>query len=279
MKTGWKRREFVRAVSYGLAGWTLAPGALLGAARTDGLAGLIHRAARTGGLPPRTIGARTRGGDFRFDPAGLLVELGDEVVWLNMGDFHTATAFHPANAHLLAVDVPLRIPAGAEPWHSGMLGLTATEFRHRFTVPGVYDYFCQPHYSFGMVGRIVVGEADSAGRPLDELNEASRAQMLEVSSIVGPAGRIYEWAARLNGVLLLAANDLDAQPAAGAVAAGVVRDEALGRLLDGAGLGDAFARALSRFVEAVKGGVDYEALVARADEVKAVLASARAGTS
>lgn len=110
-------------------------------------------------LPPRVIGLRSLGGAFRFDPVGLLIEPDTEVIWLNMGDFHTTTAFHPDNVDLLPTGVPLRIAPGAVSWHSGMIGLTAgTQFTHRFTAEGVYDYFCQPHYGFGMVGRIVVGE-------------------------------------------------------------------------------------------------------------------------
>ena len=110
-------------------------------------------------LPPRVIGLRSLGGAFRFDPVGLLIEPDTEVIWLNMGDFHTTTAFHPDNVDLLPTGVPLRIAPGAVSWHSGMIGLTAsTQFTHRFTAKGVYDYFCQPHYGFGMVGRIVVGE-------------------------------------------------------------------------------------------------------------------------
>ena len=37
--------------------------------------------------------------------------------------------------------------------------------RLRFTVTGVYDYFCIPHEEAGMVGRIIVGSPTSAGPP------------------------------------------------------------------------------------------------------------------
>lgn len=76
------------------------------------------------------------------------------------GGLPTVTAFHPDNAALIPNPVPLRMPERAASYHSGMLGLTAgTQFTHRFEIEGVYDYFCQPHYSFGMVGRVLVGEA------------------------------------------------------------------------------------------------------------------------
>ncbi len=220
------RRGFVRGATYGLAGWVLTPG-LRAFGRLD----------PAGRLPPRTIGARTDGGDFRFDPVGLAIGAGDEVVWLNMGDFHTASAFHPDNAQLLSGDVPRRVPEGAESFHSGMLGLSVTEFQHGFEVPGVYDYFCQPHYSFGMVGRIVVGgDASSyALYPEEELNPESRKQMPALEEIIGPGGRSFEWAARLNGVLLTAANRGDAAAAAQAVGNAISADEDLQSLVAGAG--------------------------------------------
>jgi plastocyanin len=276
MSHRYKRREFVRAVSYGLAGWTLVPLGLQARRR-----GALGAETIAGGLPPRTIGTRTLGGDFRFDPVGLRVEKEEAVVWLNMGDFHTATAFHPANAHLIAGPVALRIPAEAQPWHSGMLGLDAgTQFRHRFTVAGVYDYFCQPHYAFGMVGRIVVGEASAeSARPLAELNEASRKQMPSVEAIVGPRGRTFEWAARINGVLLLAANDREAATAAESVRKAATGDETLGQLLADAALASEFGRKLAGFATNVSNDVDYEELVSRADELKEMLAAARGDVS
>ncbi len=222
-------------------------------------------------LPPRVVGLRSLGGAFRFDPPGLLIEPGTELHWLNMGDFHTTTSFHPDNADLLAVDVPLRMPEGAEPWHSGLLGLTAgTQFSHQFTVEGVYDYFCQPHYSYGMVGRVVVGEAvegPATTRPLTELIEAAREQMPSVDSIMGPRGTAYEWAARLNGILYTAANAGDYESAARATVQGM-RGSAELQTLVGDDAWSALDRALTTLVDIAAGGDDYEALLRQADIVK-----------
>lgn len=224
-----------------------------------------------GNLPPRVVALRTEGGNFRFDPVGLRVDSGDSLVWLNMGDFHTATAFHPAHSHLLGQDVPLRIPAGAEPFHSGMLGLSGgTEYEHRFTVPGVYDYFCQPHYSFGMVGRLIVGSGEeSRPRPLAELNEASRERMPSAEAILGTAGRTFEWAARLNGLLWLRAHREPTDAAFRAVEERIVADGALREVL-GSEVGHFTAR-VSDVGEALGGEADYESLVRLADRAKAVL--------
>lgn len=96
------------------------------------------------------------GSQVYFDPAGLHIEPGDTVRWVQINGYHSVTAYAPAN-----VNHELRIPAGAKPWNSGILlgeyPAKGSTFEHTFTVPGVYDYFCEPHEAAGMVGRIVVG--------------------------------------------------------------------------------------------------------------------------
>ena len=273
---GWSRRRFLGATAGTLTGLGLIPSGLWLRGR-DPVAGMGEKSGKErASLPPRVVGLRTSGGNFRFDPVGLRIEPGTNVIWLNMGDFHTATAFHPDNGHLLSADVPLRIPDGAEPWHSGMLGLTdGTQFEQTLEVEGVYDYFCQPHYGFGMVGRIIVdaprGGPLPVARPLSELPEIAQKQMPAVETIMGPGGRSFEWAARLNGVLYLVANGMEAGPAAQRVVEEMEADETLHELVDAAGKQDALAAATDRFLEGVVSAGDYEDLVARSDAAKAEL--------
>ncbi len=274
--SAWSRRKFVGATGGILTGvgvigggiWFMGRDAAVGTEENSDEARAI--------LPPRVVGLRTSGGNFQFDPVGLRIEPGTNLIWLNMGDFHTATAFHPDNGHLLTGHVPLRIPDGAEPWHSGMLGLTdGTQFEHSFTVEGVYDYFCQPHYGFGMVGRIIVdarrGGPPPVARPLSDLPESAQEQMPAVETIMGPAGRSFEWAARLNGVLYLVANGMEPGPAAQRVVEEMEADEKLCELVDAAGKQHALAVATDSFLEGVTSAGDYEDLVARSDAVKAEL--------
>lgn len=91
-----------------------------------------------------------------FDPVGLHIQPGDTVRWIQVNGYHSITAYSPLNG-----DHELRIPEGAKPWNSGVLlgeyPAKGSTFEHTFTVPGVYDYFCEPHETAGMVGRIVVG--------------------------------------------------------------------------------------------------------------------------
>lgn len=265
------RRAFLGRAAGLVAGAGLLPVAgILPAALPTGADGVGTR------LPPRTVGLRSEGGDFRFDPAGIAIEPGETLRWLNMGDFHTTTAFHPRYDEMLAGGVPLRIPEEAEPWHSGMLGLTAgTRFEHRFAAEGVHDYFCQPHYSFGMVGRVVVGGprgGPAVRRPLSELNEPSRRRMPPVEAIVGPRGRTFEWASRINGILWLRAEGSDPAGPAGALAEAAREDAALDRVLDAsAAAASGFRSRLASFVEAARSGAGYEELVALGDRAKAVL--------
>jgi plastocyanin len=97
------------------------------------------------------------GAQVYFDPAGLRIQPGDTVRWIQVNGYHSVTAYHPANG-----DRELRIPERAEPWDSGMLlaeyPAKGSTFEHTFTIPGAYDYLCMPHEAAGMVGRIIVGE-------------------------------------------------------------------------------------------------------------------------
>jgi len=115
-----------------------------------------------------------------FDPVGVLIEPGQTVRWINTdrGNSHTSTAYHPTNT-----GHPLRIPETAEPWNSDYL-LPDQAFELRFTVAGVYDYFCIPHEEAGMVGRIIIGSPTNTGLPSDNLPEAARRILPEVEEIV-----------------------------------------------------------------------------------------------
>lgn len=83
-------------------------------------------------------------GNTYFDPVGLYVEPGTSVRFEIEAGSHSATAYQN------------RIPSEATPFDSGTMAEGG--FEHTFETPGTYDYYCIPHKSMGMVGRIVVGE-------------------------------------------------------------------------------------------------------------------------
>jgi plastocyanin len=90
---------------------------------------------------PVTIRMRsdTEGSHVGFDPVGLLIQPGRTVRFLCETNYHTTSAYHPANANH-----SLRIPRNAQPWSSDVLQ-PGEQFEVTLTVPGVYDYFCAPY--------------------------------------------------------------------------------------------------------------------------------------
>lgn len=90
-------------------------------------------------------------GNNYFDPIGLHVEPGTTVRFEIADGSHSATAYEG------------RIPDEAAPFDSGVI--SEGGFEYTFDTPGTYDYYCIPHRSMGMVGRIVVGES---GGPAEE---------------------------------------------------------------------------------------------------------------
>ena len=134
-----------------------------------------------------TMRGNPDGSDVWFDPIGVLIRPGQSIRWVNadLGNSHTSTAYHPSNdGH------PLRIPAEAANWNSDYL-LPQETFEVRFTMEGVYDYFCIPHEHAGMVGRILVAEPNSAvlagmkaAGITDEVPAPARLAFPDVQSII-----------------------------------------------------------------------------------------------
>ncbi len=112
--------------------------------------------------PPRGPASPAAGGvtgpvvamtdQLKFVPDKLTVRVGETVTWQNSGSVaHTVTA-DPAKAQNKA---HVKLPAGAEPWDSGIL-TGGQSWSRRFDVPGEYAYFCIPHEANGMVATLTV---------------------------------------------------------------------------------------------------------------------------
>ncbi|WP_262174573.1 plastocyanin/azurin family copper-binding protein [Haloarcula laminariae] len=104
--------------------------------------------------PPNTVLMITEGGDYYFDPIGQFVETGETITFEIQSGRHSATAYHE---EITSASVT-RIPEGASTFNSGTMSNAGATYKHTFDTAGTYDYFCIPHKSVGMVGRIVVGE-------------------------------------------------------------------------------------------------------------------------
>jgi plastocyanin len=119
-------------------------------------------------------------GEFVFIPDRLRIQLGETVTWVLQSGGHTVTAYHPNNHSAYQS----RIPVGAEPWDSGLLTEKGATFSWTFNTEGVYNYFCRPHESLGMVGAIVVGRTqdDEPGLapPQEDLPIAARRTLEEL---------------------------------------------------------------------------------------------------
>ncbi|HYW68181.1 MAG TPA: plastocyanin/azurin family copper-binding protein [bacterium] len=97
------------------------------------------------------------GGSFSFSPAAVTVAIGDTVHWVWEGGQH---------------NVASGVPGSPTPYfHSGLPSGAGTTFDVVFDVTflgtnpapgGVYDYFCEPHGNFGMVGSVTVDGATGA---------------------------------------------------------------------------------------------------------------------
>ncbi|AZH26575.1 plastocyanin/azurin family copper-binding protein [Haloplanus aerogenes] len=118
--------------------------------------------AQSGGGETHTVTMATDRGSFYYDPVGLHVEPGDTVEWVNESGQHSATAYTQNNPRY---DGSRRIPEAAESWDSGVFEEQGATFSYTFEEPGTYDYYCIPHKTLGMVGRIVCG---SPGGPAEE---------------------------------------------------------------------------------------------------------------
>jgi plastocyanin len=109
---------------------------------------------------PNSVDMVTEGGQYYFDPIGLHVEPGTTVTWVNESGRHSSTAYVESSSFTSQT----RIPESAEPWNSETITEQGATFQHTFETEGTYDYFCIPHKSLGMIGRVVVG---SPGGPAD----------------------------------------------------------------------------------------------------------------
>lgn len=136
--------------------------------------------AEAGDVVEVTMAGTGDGSRVWFDPIGIRIRPGQVIRWINRdpGNAHTSTAYHPS-----AFDRPRRVPEGAAGWNSGYL-LPGEAYEVMLSVPGVYDYYCIPHEHAGMVGRIVVGAADPAGRPGGGLPEAALRAFPSVGEII-----------------------------------------------------------------------------------------------
>ncbi len=87
-----------------------------------------------------------------FDPENITITVGDTVTWTNLEGFHNVNGDQSI------------FPDNPESFSSGGASSGNWVYQHVFTIPGIYDYQCDPHAGLGMVGTVTVEEG-SAGNP------------------------------------------------------------------------------------------------------------------
>jgi plastocyanin len=108
--------------------------------------------------------------DPMYSPDSLVIRAGQTIEWKNDGDVSHSVTDDPKSAENRD-DVDL--PTGAKPFNSGNV-MPGRSFRHTFTVPGKYRYFCLTHEADRMIGEITV-EPSSAPNDRSEPWRTSRA--------------------------------------------------------------------------------------------------------
>ncbi len=137
----------VGALLLGASGWL---GGEMVYVHGVGIAPVRTAAAANEGAGPVTRVELTS--DLTFRPAKVTIPKGGTVEWRNISEYvHTITA-DPGKA---ADPADVALPVGAQPFNSGPLRPGDT-YRHTFSVPGQYKYFCIPHETSGMVAEITV---------------------------------------------------------------------------------------------------------------------------
>lgn len=130
------------------ARWRWLAAAVVGTGIASGVA--AHRPARAA-APEVVIKLSDT---LKFTPARVTVKVGETVRWQNASVLvHTVTD----DPDLVAREADYALPEGAKPFTSGNIK-PGGSYRHTFTVPGTYRYFCIPHEAAGMIAELEVGE-------------------------------------------------------------------------------------------------------------------------
>ncbi|KAK9918345.1 hypothetical protein WJX75_003361 [Coccomyxa subellipsoidea] len=88
------------------------------------------------------------GGALVFEPSTVTIKAGESVTWTNNVGF----------PHNVVFDEDA-IPSGANAEslsHEDYLNAPGESVSSKFTTPGEYSYYCEPHQGAGMAGKIIV---------------------------------------------------------------------------------------------------------------------------
>jgi plastocyanin len=101
---------------------------------------------------------RMNDNDPMYQPSIVRINAGETVEWENDGQVSHSVTDDPARANNPADAL---LPAGVQPFNSGSV-MPGGRFRHTFSEPGRYRYFCLSHEEDRMVGEVIVNATPSA---------------------------------------------------------------------------------------------------------------------
>ena len=90
------------------------------------------------------------------------IDVGDTVTWLSTSKGHNVEFIKGG------------VPAGVEKFKSKF----NKDVSYKFTIPGIYAYWCTPHKSMGMIGFIVVGDNKSNLEDIKKIKFAAKSKKI-----------------------------------------------------------------------------------------------------
>ena len=105
-------------------------------------------AAGTSGILPGQTTHTVNVTNNVYTPAEISIQVGDTVLWTNTQGFHNVNGSQSV------------FPDNPESF--GNSTGSGWEYSHVFTLPGNYDYQCDPHVQFNMFGKVEVRDAESS---------------------------------------------------------------------------------------------------------------------
>jgi plastocyanin len=127
----------------------------------------IHRAAPIQSAAPIQI-VRMSDDDPMYRPSSIQINAGQTVEWQNDGQVSHSVTDDPARANQPGDAL---LPAGVAPFNSGNV-MPGGRFRHTFSKPGRYRYFCLTHEADKMIGEVIV--VPSASQPEEQLARSNQ---------------------------------------------------------------------------------------------------------
>ena len=146
---------------------------------TAALVGAVSISAMAQDNPCGVEGTVVEASSFQYAPASVTIEVGQTVVWVNMGGTHDVNAAMSSIGDMWDNPETFTIPAVQGSSEGVCIG------SHTFTVEGTYDYDCSigNHAANGMVASVTVNPATQSNSVVDIIVNSEDHTVLEAAVI------------------------------------------------------------------------------------------------